>query len=217
MLRRYFLVSYALFLLLHFNLNAQVTVDFKTTSDTTGCGSLQASFCADASSTEGNIVKYSWTLGGIKSSLECPGRIFGTPGAYTICLEVTDEKGNKAKKCKEDHIKVFALPQPDFDARSTQGCAPLEVVFEDQSTTTDGKITKWTWGLGGSSSVIIDDGTATEIKTIYTLPDNYSVNLTVEDENGCTNTISKDDFVNIFPDPEIVVSTQDTFSCAAPY
>ena len=112
---------------------SQITVDF-TASETEGCGSLQVNFCDNSSSTAGSIVSWSWNLGGVTSTSECQGKIFGTPGSFDICLTVTDDQGNSAELCKEDYIIIHELPEPDFNASPLEGCVPHTASFFDQSS-----------------------------------------------------------------------------------
>ena len=164
----------------------------------------------------GNIVSWNWDLGGVNSSLQNPGRIFGTPGLYTICLTVTDSNGATDTECKTDFVQVFNLPEPAFTASPTEGCSPLDVTFEDLSTSVDGDIVEWIWGVGGTNGVIIDDGSLPSITNTYILPDDFSVSLTVFDENGCTNTTSIDDFITVIPQPDVQISYSDSFNCDPP-
>ncbi len=197
------------------NSNAQVTANF-TSNVTSGCGSVQVSFTDQSSSSSGNITNWSWNLGGVNSSSQNPGRIFGTPGSYTICLTVTDTGGNSDTECKQDFITVFNLPAPEFEAIPAQGCSPLNVVFDDQSISVDGDITEWVWGLGGSAGVVIDDGSASQITSTYTTPDDYTITLTLKDENGCSNTITKNNYIQVANDPEVIISADQTFTCSYP-
>ena len=176
--------------------NAQVIADF-TVNNTSGCGSLQAAFTDASSSTAGNIVDWEWS-GDLNANQQHPSRIFGTPGTYSICLKVTDEAGNTDETCKDDFITVFALPIPDFTAGQPQGCVPLVVNFSDASQEADAPITEWLWGLGGSCGTV-SNTTSEGPPCIYEIYDNYSVNLTVIDANGCTNTVTKSDFVSVTP------------------
>lgn len=194
--------------------NAQVTADFSV-NNTTGCGSLQASFTDASSSIAGDIVSWEWT-GDLNATQENPNRIFGTPGTYSICLKVTDDAGNTGEICKDDFITVFSLPIPDFTAAQPQGCVPLVVTFSDASQGTDAPITDWMWGLGGSCGTV--SNTTNEGPTCtYEITDNYSVNLTVIDANGCTNTITKTDFISVSPAPVADVSGNNLIGCEAPH
>ena len=199
------------------NLYSQVNADF-TYSATTGCGSLQVSFCDNSVSTAGNIVSWSWDIGGAPSSLECPGRVFGIPGTYTVCLTVTDNNGATDTQCMTDLITVYNLPEPDFVATPIEGCAPAEVSFTDLSTSQDGSIVNWLWGLGGSCGTIFttSPGAPAAVCT-YDIPDDYTISLTVTDVNGCSNTKTKTDYLIVSPAPEALFSTIDTFGCSPPY
>jgi gliding motility-associated-like protein len=198
-------------------LHGQVTADF-TYSATFGCGSLQVSFCDNSVSTSGNIVSWSWDMGGAPSTLECPGRVFGIPGVYTVCLTVTDDSGASDTQCLTDLITVYNLPEPDFIATPVEGCAPAEISFTDLSTSQDGAIQSWLWGLGGSCGTIFttSPGVPAAVCT-YDIPDDYTISLTVIDVNGCVNTKTKTDYLIVSPAPEALFSTIDTFSCSPPY
>lgn len=197
--------------------HGQVTADF-TYSATSGCGSLQVSFCDNSESQQGNIVAWSWNLGGAPSSLECPSRVFGIPGTYTVCLTATDVNGNSDTKCIADLITVHALPQPDFIATPLQGCAPAEIAFTDLSTSQDAPIVSWLFGLGGScgtvyTTMLNDPAAICE----YQIPDDYTISLTVTDANGCSATKTKTDYLIISPSPKALFSTFDTIGCNPPF
>ena len=199
--------------LMVFNLffaQAQITVDF-TADQTEGCGSLQVSFCDNSSSTAGNITSWSWSLGGVNSSTECPGRIFGSPGTYEICLTVTDSDGNTGSKC-EDFITIHPLPEPDFVADQPEGCVPHTSTFT--YTGTSNNIVEYVWGLDGSTGVVVTDGSAApDAESTYSLVDEYAISLTVTDENGCENFISKPDVVTTFDPPAVLFHAEETFKC----
>ncbi len=194
----------------------QVTIDF-TASDTTGCGSLQVAFSDNSTSTAGAIVAWDWDLGGVASSNPNPGRIFGTPGAFDICLTVTDAAGNTASLCKEGFIQVFELPQPEFSSSPTEGCAPLEVTFQDLSEPGDGAITEWVWGVGGNCGVVFTSTADTSFSCLYDIPDQYGVSLTLFDENGCSNTINKMNLIEAFAVPELDITSDVNSSCTFPF
>ena len=197
-------------------LNAQVVANFSA-NVTSGCGSLQVSFTDLSTSSAGTISSWSWDLGGVASSSQNPGRIFGTPGFYTICLTATDNLGNSATECKQEYIQVYQLPEPDFSVASQQGCVPFEVEFTDLTTLGDAAINQWIWGLGGSAGVVVDDGSLNEIKTTYSAPDEYTISLTVIDDNNCSNTITKTDYISVTSPPVVDVSANQTFNCTPPF
>lgn len=194
--------------------SAQISADFSA-SITTGCGSLQVSFTDESTSTN-PINDWSWDLGGVSAGTQNPGRIFGTPGNYDICLTVTDTQGNTDTNCKTEYIQVFPLPTPDFIVSGLSGCAPLEVVFSDQSVS-EVDIEEWIWGVGGSSGVIVTSDPNELITNSYNTPDIYTVSLTIQDANNCSNTVTRSDMITVFPDPEVDVTIVESFSCNFPF
>ncbi len=211
----FILLAIGLLLLSH-ETKAQLTADFSA-NVTSGCGSLQVSFTDISTSSAGSITSWSWDLGGVNSSSQHPGRIFGTSGFYTICLTATDSQGNTDTECKQDFIRVFKLPEPDFSVSEQQGCIPMHVSFTDLTAPGDAAIDEWIWGLGGTSGVVVDDGTLPSIQTTYNTPDQYTISLTVIDENNCSNTITKTDFITVDAEPVVDVSAPQTFSCDPPF
>ena len=211
---RIFWSLYFVFILSNWG-SAQISADFSA-SVTTGCGSLQVSF-TDESNASNPINEWSWDLGGVPAGTQNPGRIFGTPGTYDICLTVTDTDGNTDTTCKEEYIEVFSLPVPDFTISSASGCAPLDVIFTDQSVSEGSTIEEWIWGVGGSSGVIEATDPDEIIANTYNTPDSYTISLTIIDGNGCSNTVTRNDLITVFPDPEVDVTIDESFSCTIPF
>ena len=193
----------------------QVNADFSANL-TSGCESLAVSFTDNSNSTAGDITNWEWDLGGVTVFTMNAGRIFPV-GTYEVCLTVTDAAGNTDTECKADFINVFENPVAAFSIDASEGCSPLAVEFTDLSTSADGAITSWLWGVGGSNGVIEDDGTLTEILNVYDLPDVYDISLTIENENGCVGTITENNIITVFPDPSIQIVASDSFQCTPPF
>lgn len=210
------LLSIVLLALIFFELKAQVSVDFSV-NNTQSCGSLQAIFQDISTSTEGNIVAWNWDLAGITSDREKPGRIFDTPGAYTICLEVTDSNGNTGRSCKQDFINIYQNPSSNFKVDLRKGCSPLEVNFTDLSTKSGSEIVSWTWDIGGKTNFIKTSDPNEIISTVYENEGLYSVALSIEDTNGCKDIISKKDFIDIFTTPKVILSREIVSFCDFPW
>ncbi|MEL6865053.1 MAG: PKD domain-containing protein, partial [Bacteroidota bacterium] len=209
-------ITFLIALFLYPLLQAQVTADF-TYDVTEGCGSLQVSFNDASSSTAGAITNWQWDLGGAMVSMQNPSRTFGSPGQYTICLTVTDDQNNSATECKTDLIHVFELPVADFAASPRNGCVPTVVTFEDLSSSADGTIIEWLWGLGGSCGTVMGDGSSPPAICTYSIPDGYDISLTVKDDNGCSGSVTKSDYIIVSPEPEVMVAANATFDCTTPF
>lgn len=195
--------------------NAQVDAGFSA-NITEGCGTLAVSFSDLSTSSNGTITDWSWDLGGVAVSNQQAGRIF-PDGFFEICLTVTDNNGDSDTECKTDYIKVYQLPIADFAADNIIGCSPLEVVFEDLSSSPDGEITQWIWGVGGNEGVIVDDGSMTSIENVYNISDSYDISLTITNENGCVGTITKEAFLEVSPGADIQVVADNQFQCTPPF
>ncbi len=196
-------------------LNGQITVDFRA-NVTEGCSSVQADFQDNSSSTNGKIVTWEWDLGGVSADIAAPGRIFANIGSYTICLTITDEQGNSETLCKDDYINVYDLPQVDFEVDISSGCAPLVAVYKDLSTSANGSISKWTWGLNGSNGIIETSDIERPIFSEYKVADSYSISLSVTDNKGCSNTVAKNNLIEVLAIPEIRIATSEPIGCAFP-
>jgi PKD repeat protein len=129
-------------------------------------------------------------------------------GSYDVSLTVTGPEGNDTET-KVGFIVVSA-PAGDivagFTASPTSGVKPLDVQFNDISTSASG-ITSWSWDFG-------DGGTSTAQSPLYqyTTEGTYTVSLTVTGTDG-SDTETKDGFIQVAAAGEI---TADFFAATSP-
>jgi gliding motility-associated-like protein len=101
---------------------------------------------------------------------------------------------NTYANCMDSSIQSITInPRPiaDFDAPDTTKCEPdLTVNFQDLST---GGVTAWQWDFGDGSVV----STLQNPSHTYTTYGSFTVRLIVTNGFGCTDTISKPNFVII--------------------
>jgi gliding motility-associated-like protein len=112
-------------------------------------------------------------------------------GIGTYTLIVTDNNG-----CTDTATVDLGQPaqlQVAFDANVRVGCAPLEVTFTNLSDTQFGCV----WQLG--------DGTTQQGCAPFTYnygnAGSYGVQLTVTDANGCSNSLTMNDYITVHPNP----------------
>jgi PKD repeat protein len=157
--------------------------DFNATP-TSGLAPLQVSF-TDTSTSYDGIAGWTWNFGDGQSSEEQnPNHVYAADGTYTVILMVLEEDGSDDVKTKMNYITVTdTAPKADFSY--SQDTAPLTISFTDQSTSYD-EIVSWFWDFG-------DGQTSTEQNPTHKFPDdgNFNVRLTVTDDDGSTDTISK--------------------------
>ncbi len=214
--RNYYGLFVFLFFLISSGLSAQSNADFQV-DKTAGCEPLTAVFSDISTSSGGLINSWVWELNGVEfATLQNPTYLLDTPGKYTICLTVVNEGGQSDKSCKTDYIEVYQKPEASFVTDETEGCGPLEITFTSTSTSASGQIDSWVWGLGGPCGVLPPSSDEV-VSCTYDSPDIYTPTLIVTDNNGCKGTITRNDLITVFPNPEIQVSSNYTFQCDPPF
>ncbi len=124
---------------------------------------------------------YSWNNG--QNTATATGL---STGNYTVTI--TDANGCTAQATTA--VNSQAIPSAVFTGVDTAGCAPLCVTFNN----TTANITNWSWNFGDGNN-----GTGASPKHCYTSPGTYSVTLTVTDNNGCTSTYAKNNWIQVYP------------------
>lgn len=143
-------------------------------------------------STDG--ITYLWSFGdGMTSTDENPVHVYPGDGTYLVDLTVTNQCGSESYS---QFITIVTRPIPDFVANLTQGCAPLEVEFQDLSSS---NTTNWLWTFPGGVPA-----TSTQQNPIvqYSTPGSYDVILTASNSAG-SNTLTRTKYITVLsaPDP----------------
>ena len=167
-----------------------------TASSTSGSEPLSVTF-SDASTSSDAIVSWEWDFGdGGTSSEPNPTHVY-EEGTYTVSLIVEESDGDSDIESKTDFITVTAnhppppppnsSPVTDFEIQSSAKPAiNEEILFIDKSADNDGTITSWSWNFGDGNTSVIENPTH-KYQSIGT----YMVTLTVKDDDGATNTKTK--------------------------
>ena len=170
------------------NAKAQLHADF-TSSSQQGCSPLVVQF-KDAST--GNPAQWFWDLGnGATSTLKDPGAIYITPGSYTIKLHIQNSLGEDSV-IKSNYVMVHENPAVNFNANPTEGCAPLNVNFNDKSKAGEGVITSWIWDFGDGILSTQQNPSHT-----YNVSDTFNVLLTVTNSFGCKTTLQNQSLIKV--------------------
>ena len=146
---------------------------------------LEVTFDASGSNDpDGSIASYSWDFDdGSTGSGETANHKFSSTGDYTVELTVTDDDGDSDSA--SETISVSSQPpNATFTANPTSGEAPLEVSLDASgSSDSDGNITSYEWDFGDGFT-----GSGETITNTYDSEGNYTVELTVTDNNGATDS-----------------------------
>ncbi len=101
-------------------------------------------------------------------------------------------------------INATAQVTANFSALPTSGCAPIRVVFEDQST---GNPTSWKWDLGNGTIAMVKSPSTT-----YFTPGLYTVKLTVY-RGSDSSTITKTNFISALAGPLVNFDANPKIGC----
>lgn len=127
-----------------------------------------------------NAQSFFWSFGDNTSSTEVnPNHAYNTPGTYTVTLTASNENG--CTQTAQITIEVQDV-KADFEASNTQGCAPLNITFNNTSINANN--INWNFGDGNTSDENNPMHTFAEAGT-------YTVTLTVSNQIGCEDMISK--------------------------
>lgn len=92
------------------------------------------------------------------------------------------------------YVTVHPTPATDFTVDPASGCEPLFARFTNTTTPDVPYTFQWTFGDGTRS-------TEEDPSHNYPLYGSYTVALVATSQYGCTDTESKTDFINVYPQP----------------
>jgi PKD repeat protein len=134
---------------------------------------------------EGPIASYAWNFGdGTTGTGATPTHVYAAGGSYDVVLTVTDGSGATDSVTREVTIEV---PNEAPDAQFTTSTNGLTLSANGSSSTdSDGTITSYAWDFGDSTT-----GSGVNASHVYAAGGTYDVKLTVTDNNGATDTLTK--------------------------
>lgn len=189
-----------------------VKADF-TASPLNGCAPLNA--CMNNASTD--AVTYQWTVtdssGAVVSSSTSANPCFNLTeaGVYSVQLIATDMFGCENILNRPDYITVYKS-LVGFSGIPLSGCAPLETHFTDSSSSINSTIVSWNWNFGDPLSGTNDTSTQQNPIHYYNQPGYYNVSLTVTDDKGCQQTLTKFNYIHAIR-PSVGFTTSNSNTC----
>jgi len=167
--------------------------------------------CVDAPVTFENlsagIMGQWWYFGdGDSSQLRSPVHAFSAPGSYTVVLRGISQM-NGCPAVDTSVVTILGRPEASFQPSIKDGCAPLQVDFENFSAA-DGYFYTWDFGDGNTSTLdnprhrFENDGV-------------YEVRLRVSDANGCAEDTTVQNII-VHPLPDVDFSFDPEIGCGLP-
>ncbi|HPS73667.1 MAG TPA: PKD domain-containing protein, partial [Bacteroidales bacterium] len=161
----------------------------------------QAVLFTDTSETFGEPnVLWSWNFGdpgsgtADTSSMTNPSHTYPLPGYYTAQMKVANQYGCEDSLAKQ--IRIFGLPEARFG--NTVACEGDPTYFTDMSQTSDTTFGGWNWNFG-VPSLVLDTSTLRNPSYIYPATGDFTVQLIVQDYNGCRDTVDSTVTVSTTP------------------
>jgi len=161
-----------------------------TASFTADCaGSLTCSFDGSASTDpDGSISSYAWDFGDSQTGTGAtPSHTYGSAGAYTVKLTVTDNAGKTASTTKQVQAGAPPTGQPP-KASFTVQCQWAVCSFNGSgSSDPDNDIASYAWNFGDGKT----GSGATASNTYPNAQKTYTAALKVTDRAGLTSTATR--------------------------
>jgi len=154
---------------------------------------------------EGFITSWYWTFGdGTVSSQQNPTHAYTSSGTFTVTLKVTNNYGQTDTDTTSATITTLSPTQtpPVANAGGPYfGVVGTSITFNGSgSNDPDGTIVSYMWNFGDSTT-----GTGISPTHTYTIPGNYTVVLTVTDNESLTHSNSTTASINVSGPPTIKI------------
>jgi subtilisin family serine protease len=159
-------------------------------SFTYSCADLACSFTDASNDADGSVTGWTWNFGdGSTANSQNPMHSFAAGGTYSVTLTVTDNGG--ATGTASAQVSVVSGTQSNAlpAARFSVGCIRLLCSFTDSSTDPDGDLVRWEWDYGDGSTSLAVAGVGQS--HAFAGGGAYTIQLTVTDNAGATNTSSQ--------------------------
>ncbi len=141
---------------------------------------------AGSSDADGSLASYSWNFGdGSASNQANPSHTYASAGSYSVSLTVTDNGGATDSDITTATIDSAPNQAPTADANGSYSGTTGNPIsfFSTGSSDIDGTIASYSWDFGDGGSSSIANPTHS-----YAAAGNYSVTLTVTDDDGASDS-----------------------------
>ena len=141
------------------------------------------------------IISYEWDFGdGTKGTGMIVTHTYPTPGNYIVSLKVTDSNGYERRdNTRNKTVTVSIPPIAYFSYTPRNPSINKTITFNaSESTDPDGAIEDYTWDFGDGAT-----GRGKMVTHTYSSVGNYTVKLTVTDNEGAINTSAKEILIEI--------------------
>jgi PKD repeat protein len=159
------------------------------------------------SNTSTGAVSYFWDFGDGTSSLQPnPVKIYETPGLKTVKLKATNAAGCQTVYTLPQQIQILGYPNPGFSSNITSSCEQNQS-FQFTAGTQGAFSYLWQFGDGTVS-------TQANPNKIYNTPGSFTVQLKVSNQGGCSDSLTKQDYIHVYSFGSLQIAANDSAGCA---
>jgi gliding motility-associated-like protein len=190
--------------------NPPLSIALNAAPATICAGSQTTLTATGVSGGNGGPYNYSWLPVGTGGNTATTSVTPAVTTTYTVIVSDGCSPNDSATVT----VTVNAPPVISFTGTPTSGCAPLCVAFNTPANNWTN--CAWLYGDGGNASGNCNPSYC------YNTPGSYDVTLTVIDANGCTNTLTLQNYINVYqnvnadftagPQPTTVFETNIDFT-----
>lgn len=126
-----------------------------------------------------------------------PSIFLASAGEYAVRVSVTNDDGLTCVGTDTVYVYVSPKPKPEFNASDTVGCAPLSIHFNNTSITNDTMGMSFRWMIYDENGNIVQTSDKVNPDLQFDNPGVYTVRLVVLTDEGCTDSITKTNYLTI--------------------
>ena len=179
-----------------------------TMSNSNACDKKLVAFNSTLLANSGTVTNWLWDFNNSPNSIEASGQTvnytFSSAGTHTIALITLTN--NNCRDTLTRTIYVDYVPVASFTVDKPSGCLPHCVTFSNTTLpiTGPGVNAQWKWFFGDNTTVT--DATGSHQGHCYTNNSSsqlayYSVKLVVTTDKGCQDSVTKPNFITVYPKP----------------
>lgn len=150
---------------------------------------IPISFTTNAFDYDGTIQSYNWNFGdGTTATGSSVSKTYSNNGIYSVTVTVTDDEGLSTSYSKEVTLTTSQSPVAGFTYSGSLTYSPSNITFNASSSSDpDGHpLTGYAWNFGDGSTA-----SGATVTHKFNTQGSYTVQLTVTDDTGLTNTTSQ--------------------------
>jgi large repetitive protein len=167
------------------------------------CARLECTLTGGGTDADGSIAAYDWDFDdeSAHATTREAAHTYAQPGEFTVTLTVTDDDGDTAVATEQLTVSNSGAPTASF----TMTCDELTCTFTDRSFDPDagGRIASYDWDFGDNKA----HAASRDPVHTYTSPGEFTVTLTVTDDDGATAKTTSS------ANPNAAPAASFTFSC----